>query len=89
MHGKGEFCKIKGRPAVSNGLIVLKMKRDLKYKGHAYFEPVRPYIVYQALTYLKSYNKFYDDISIAKILLSEEMLKFSDIVETQGQSACY
>ena len=26
------------RPAVSNRLIVIKVERDLKYKGHAYFE---------------------------------------------------
>ena len=55
---------------------------------HAYFEPVHPCIVYHALTYLKSYNKFYEDIYIAKGLLSEEMFKFPDIVEIQGQSEC-
>ena len=57
-------------------------------QGHAYFEPVRPHIVYQSLTYLKSYNKFYGNISIAKGLSSEEMFKFSDIVEIQGKSKC-
>ena len=41
-----------------------------------------PHILYQALTYLKSYNKFYEDISIAKRLTNEGMFKFSpDIVE--------
>ena len=67
------ICNILPRPAVSNGLNVVKLKRDLKYSGHVYFEPVRPHIVYQVLTYLKSYNKFCDDISIAKGLSSEEM----------------
>ena len=65
----------------------MKLKRDLKYRGYVYFEPVRPHIVYQVLTYLKSYNKFYEDISIAKGLSSEDMFKFSDIVEVQGRSA--
>ena len=73
---------------ISNGLIVVKLKRNLKYKGHIYFQPVRPHIVYQALTYLKSYNKFYQDISIAKGLSGEDMFKFSDIVEIQGESEC-
>ena len=50
------ICNILPRPAVYNGLILVKLKRDLKYKSHAYFEPVRPHI--RALTYLKSYNKF-------------------------------
>ena len=65
MYGKGEPCKVKesyvpieaanicnilSGPAVSNRLIVVNLKRDLKYRGHVYFEPVRPHIVYQART---------------------------------------
>ena len=80
------ICNILPRPAVSNGLIFVKLKRDLKYRGHVYFEPVRLHIIYQALTYLKLHNKYYEDISIAKGLSSEDMFKFSDIVEVQGRS---
>ena len=94
MYGKGEPCKVKESyvpieaanicnilpgPAVSNRLIVVNLKRDLKYRGHVYFEPVRPHIVYQARTQLKSHYKFYDDISVAKSS-SEDMFKFFDIV---------
>ena len=79
-------CNILPRPSVSNGLIVVKLKRDLKYRGHVYFEPVRPHVIYQALIHLKSHNKFYEDISIAKGLSSEDMLKFSDFVEMQGET---
>ena len=75
------ICNILPRPVVSNGLIVVKLKRDLKYRGHVYFEPVRAHIIYQALIYLKLHNKYYKDISIAKGLSSEDMFKFSDIVE--------
>ena len=49
--------------------------------GHVYFEPVRQHIIYQALTYLKSYNEFYDDISITKGLSSKEIIRFSHIEE--------
>ena len=56
------ICSILPRPTFSNGLIVVTLKRDLKYKRHVYFEPATPHTVYQALTYLKSYNKFYEDI---------------------------
>ena len=95
MYGKGEPCKVKESyvpieaanlcnilpgPAVSNRLIVVNLKRDLKYRGHVYFQPVCSHIVYQACTYLKSHYKFYDDISIAKSFSSEDMFKFSDIV---------
>ena len=84
----GNIYNILPRPAVSNGLIVVKLKRDLKYRGHVYFEPVRPDIVYQALTCLKCYDKFYEDKSIAKGISSKDMFNFSDIVEIQGQSEC-
>ena len=47
---KGSICNIPveaanisnmlPRPAVSSELIVVKLKRDLKYRGHVYFDPV-------------------------------------------------
>ena len=37
------------RPADSNGLIVIKLKRDLKYRGYIYFESVCPNVMYKAL----------------------------------------
>ena len=84
----GNICNILPRPAVSNRLIAVKLKRDLKYRGHLYFEPVRPHIVYQALTCLKCYNKFFENKSIAKGISSKDMFNFSDTVEIQGQSEC-
>ena len=42
-------CNILPKLAVSNGLILVKLKRGLKYRGHVYFEPVLPHIIYQAL----------------------------------------
>ena len=80
------ICNILPRPAVFNGLIVVKLKQDLKYRGHVYFEPVRPHTIYKALTYLKSHNKFSKDISIEKGLSSEDMFKSSDIAEMQGET---
>ena len=74
-------CNILSRPAFYNGLILVKLKSDLKYRGHVYFEPVRPHIIYQALTYLKSHNKFYEDISAIKDLSGADILSFSDINE--------
>ena len=42
-------CNILPKLAVSNGLILVKLKRGLKYRGHVYFEPVLPHIIYQVL----------------------------------------
>ena len=40
-----DVCNILPRPAVANELILVKLKRDLKYRGHVYFEPALPHIV--------------------------------------------
>ena len=82
----GNVCNILPRLAVSSGLILVKLKRDLKYEGYVYFEPVLPHIIYQALAYLKSHNKFYENISITKGLSSEDILNFSDIDENQEEA---
>ena len=49
-------CNILSRFAVSNKLIVAKLKGDLQHRGHVYFEPVRLYSIYKALAHLKSRN---------------------------------
>ena len=56
----------------SNGLIVVKLNRDFKHRGYVYFEPVRPNFIYQTLTYSKTQNKFYEDISISEGLSSKK-----------------
>ena len=52
------------RPADSNGLIIIKLKRELEYKGHAVFEAVRPDVVIKFLELLRSHNDLYLDIEI-------------------------
>ena len=42
--------------------IVVKLKRELKYRGYVYFKPVRPNVIYQTLNYLKTQNRFYEEI---------------------------
>ena len=79
----GNICNILPRPADSNGLIVVKLKRDLKYRGYLYFEPVCPNVIYEPLHYLKTHNKFYENISVSKGLSSKEMINFSSIDEHQ------
>ena len=73
MYGKDESCKINGSishrsfqyiscftiisDVFPNGLFLVKLKRDLKYRGHIYFESDLPHIVYEQFTSLKSCNK--------------------------------
>ena len=39
------ICNILPRLADSNGLIVVKLKRDLKCRDYVYYEPVRPNVI--------------------------------------------
>ena len=70
------------RPAVSNDLIVVKLKHSFKFRGHVYFEPVHPHMFKcQVLAYLKWHKKG---------LSSEELIRFFDIVEIKDQNRkCY
>ena len=53
---KGSICnipievaniwKIFRRPADSNGLIMVKWKQDLKYRGYVYFHPISLNLIY-------------------------------------------
>ena len=78
-----KICNIFPRLADSNGLILVKLKRDPKYRGYVYFGPVLPNVIYQALNYLKTQDKFYEDISISEGLSSKEMINFSGTDEHQ------
>ena len=66
------------RPAVSNDLIVVKLKHNFKFRGHVYFEPVHPHMFKcQVLAHLKWHKKG---------LSSEDLFRFFDIVEIKGQN---
>ena len=39
------------RPPERSGIILLKLKRKLQFRGHVYFQAVRPHFVLQALQY--------------------------------------
>ena len=63
-------CNILPRGADSNGIVMVKLKRKLMYRGHVYFESVRPDLVKQVLYYLKRNNHLYEDIIIDEAHIS-------------------
>ena len=77
---KGSICNIRvetdmvfnvlPRPINNNGLVLVKLKRHLRYQ-YAYFEPVGLSAIYEALNYLKRKSKFYKDISVSYGLNSQ------------------
>ena len=40
------YCNTLPRPADSNGLVIVKLKRKIEYRGHVLFESVRPELVF-------------------------------------------
>ena len=40
-----QTCNILPRPPERSGIILLKLKRKLEFRGHVYFQAVRPQVV--------------------------------------------
>ena len=51
-----QTCNVLPRPPEMSGIIMLKLKRKLAFRGHLYFQAVRPDIVLRALHWLKVNN---------------------------------
>ena len=52
------------RTADNNGLVIVKLKKKLEYKGRMLFEPVRARFIVDLLSYLKRVNYLCKDITI-------------------------
>ena len=59
-----DLCNTLLCPADSNGIIIVKLKRNLQYRGHIYSESVRPNFILKFLQYLKLNNLLCHDIEI-------------------------
>ena len=79
-----DICNILPRPADSNVIIIVKLKRKLQYRGHVYFESVRPNFILRFLQYSTLNNPLYHDIeidldNIPKFLINEKSQDSSPI----------
>ena len=54
-----QTCKILPRPPERSGIIMLKLKRKLQFRGHIYFQAVRPQLIENVLNWLKQNNPLY------------------------------
>ena len=59
-----QTCNVLPRPPDRSGIILLKLKRKLKFRGHVYFQAVRPQFVIRALNWLVANNPLYRNIEI-------------------------
>ena len=59
-----QMCNVLPRPPDRSGIILLKLKRKLQFRGHVYFQAVRPEFVINALNWLIANNPLYRNIEI-------------------------
>ena len=57
-------CNVLPRPPESSGIIMLKLKRKLDFRGHVYFQAVRPAVILNALNWLRINNPLYSCITV-------------------------
>ena len=67
------------RSVDNDGVVLVKLKRKIEFKGHVYFESVRPRFVEIALNYLKEHNHFYSNVLINLDNINRDLLCLSDI----------
>ena len=58
-----QTCKVLPRPPERSGIIMLKLKRKLEFRGHVYFQAVRPQLVENALYWLVQNNPLYINVT--------------------------
>ena len=78
-------CNTLPRPAESNGLLIVKLKRKLEHKSSVIFEAVRPTLVVQFLEFSKLHNHLYSDIEISYNNIPTDTLGYhNDKLEESG-----
>ena len=73
-----ETCHVLPRPPNSSGIIMLKLKRKLQFRGHVYFQAVRPEVVLHALQWLQLNNELYQNVAINLQNIDRELSSLSD-----------
>ena len=68
-----QTCKVLPRPPARSGIIMLKLKRKLEFRGHVYFQAVRPQLVENALSWLMQNNALYNNITTDMSNISEDL----------------
>ena len=82
-----DVASILPRKSDSNGIVLVKLKRKLQYKGHVYFEGVRPDFILQVLQYLKLNNNLYADIEINTDNIPRELININNDVDFEINSS--
>ena len=84
-----ETCKVLPRPPERSGIIMLKLKRKLQFRGHVYFQAVRPQQVENALNWLMQNNPLYDNVTIDMTNISENLKTLQHDNSTDTSTSCH
>ena len=76
-----DVSSLLSRTADSYGLVIVKLKKKLEYKGHVLFEPVQARFIVDLLSYLKRVNYLYKDITIVPENKPQNLQSFVDFNE--------
>ena len=73
-----DSCNVLPRNDSNSGILFVKLKRKLQFKGHVYFQPVCPSKLNEALLFLKANNRLYADIEINLEQIPNELLNLAE-----------
>lgn len=71
-----DTCKVLPGPPERSGIIMLKLKRKLRFRGHVYFQAVRLQFILDALLWLKLNDPLYINITINIKNISSKFANF-------------
>ena len=93
-----QTCNVLPQPPERSGIIMLKLKRKLQFRGHLYFQAVCPRVVDNAVNWLKIklnfgkstmhplYMRFTELCEAGKIVLSTDVESEADSDEESEES---
>ena len=68
-----QTCKILPTPPARSGIIMLKLKCKLEFRGHVSFQAVHPQLVENALNWLMQNNALYNNVTTDMSNISEDL----------------
>ena len=84
-----ENCNNLPRLPERSGIIMLKRKRKFEFKGHVYFQAVRPQMILHALNWLRINNPLYSNINIYLSNIDNALILQQDqIIPDSNASYC-
>jgi DNA replication protein DnaC len=79
-------CRSLPRPPETSGIILLKLKRKLHFRGHVYFQAVRPQYILNALNWLKKNNPLYGSIAINIDNIDQQLTSLQQFGEQNSET---